>query len=150
MIEIKSLHDAKCIIAEIHNYLLKSLESKDTPLRRRAISLLRELFEHNNYSIKDAAFGETEYVSEQTFPSDYSSRTSKRSHKIWREMWFLWQFAKEDNVICTRIHRHETYRTDEGFYSENVTFAIDFNVVLKKVTYLSKEVDESKFINDRR
>lgn len=146
MTEIRSQYDAKCIVAEMHNHLLKSLESKDTPNKRRAISLLRELFEHNNYSIVyNTPYGTTELKSEETFPNDYSSRTSKRNHKIFREMWFLWEYTKEDNIIGTRMSRCEHYLTDEGYYFENVIFSIDYNVALKKVTWFSKEKDENKF-----
>ena len=46
---IKSLSDAKHLVADVHNSIIDSLARKDTEIRRRAIDLLKDLFEENNY-----------------------------------------------------------------------------------------------------
>lgn len=152
---IKSLSDAKRLVADIHNSILKSLEQKDTEIRRQAIDLLRDLFEEKDYRITYEGSDEIEFEATQTFPDDWSS-TGKRHHRVDRKMLFWWMYCEEDSRnltkgwnIMARISLHEMYDTHEGYYSERQTFVINWSVSQKKWLQIHRDCNESKFTPKR-
>lgn len=152
---IKSLSDAKRLVADMHNSILDSLAQKDTEIRRQAIDLLKDLFEENNYRVTDKRSDEVKFEATQTFPDDWSS-TGKRHHKIEREMNFYWQYCDEDSSnlrkgwnITAYISQIESYHTSQGYYRENRYFSIDWSVSQKKWFGIHRKLNESKFTPNR-
>lgn len=143
---IQTQYDAKRLIAEMHNSILKSLEEKDTEIRRQAINMLRDLFEEKNYSITYEFSDEIGFEATQLLPSDWSS-TGKRNHEINRKMNFFWQYADEydGDTITAHIIRSESYRTHDGNYHEHKSFFIDWNVNLQKCTHINRSSNISNF-----
>lgn len=148
---IQTLFDAKRLIADIHNSILKSIESKDTELRRQAIYLLRDAFEDKNFSIAHNFSDEIGFESKETFPDDWSS-TGKRHHQISRSMNFNWIYTDEDSAtlkkgwnIILHITRREYYKTHEGYYSDCLGFFISWSVNLKRWYKIDRSMNERKF-----
>lgn len=82
-------------------FILKSLEQKDTEIRRQAIDLLRDLYEEKQYSIEHKWSDEIKFEATQRFPDDWSS-TGKRHHKIDRSMNFFWIYNEEDSATLRK------------------------------------------------
>ncbi len=147
---IQTQYDAKRLIAEMHNSILKSLEEKDTEIRRQAINMLRDLFEEKNYSITYEFSDEIGFEATQLLPSDWSS-TGKRHHEITRIMTFFWLYGDdyegdtEGDTITAHIIRRETYHTHDGYYHEHRSFFIDWNVNLQKWTHINRSSNKSSF-----
>lgn len=138
---IQTLFDAKRLIADMHNSILKSIESKDTELRRQAIYLLRDLrdaFEYNNFSINHKFSDEIEFKSDETFPDDRST-TGKYRHHIYRDLEFDWFYEDEDGYpyIRARISRHELYHINERMHQDRQSILIYWSETLKRVTRIS-------------
>ncbi len=132
---IQTLFDAKRLIADIHNSILKSIESKDTELRRQAIYLLRDAFEDNNFSINHNFSDEIEFKSHETFPDDPST-TGKYQHHIFRDLEFDWFLEDVDGYpyIRAKISRHESYRINKRRHHDFQSILIYWSVTLKRVT----------------
>lgn len=136
---IQNLSDAKRLVADMHNSILQSLKRTDTPIKREAIALLRDLFEEENYNITEELSDEIRFESERVFPDDWSF-TGKRHHTIFRRMGFFWDnYDDEYSTITAHIGRHELYNTrrNESF-SELKYFFIDWSVSQQKVIRISK------------
>lgn len=142
---IQTLFDAKRLISDMHNSILKSIESKDTELRRQAIYLLRDLrdaFEYNNFSINHKFSDEIEFKSDETFPDDRST-TGKYRHHIYRDLEFDWFYEDEDGYfkkgwnIKAHIYRHELYHINERMHQDRQSILIYWSETLKRVTRIS-------------
>lgn len=147
---IQSLSDAKRLLADMHNNILKSLEQKDTEIRRQAIGLLSDLLEEHIYSVEHAFSDEICFEAKQTFPDDWSS-TGRRGHEINRSMQFQWSYSDEDSILANKgwniyvwIRRSEYYHTTREYYSERLAFYIIWSVSQKKWIRIRREANESK------
>ncbi|MBE6230055.1 MAG: hypothetical protein E7119_05640 [Bacteroidales bacterium] len=135
---IQTLFDAKRLIADMHNSILKSIESKDTELKRQAIYLLRDAFEYNNFSINHNFSDEIRFESDETFPDDRST-TGKYRHHIYRDLVFDWFYEDEDGYpyIRAQITRHELYHINERMHKDRQSILIYWSETLKRVTRIS-------------
>lgn len=152
---IKSLSDAKRLVADVYNSIIDSLARKDTEIRRRAIDLLKDLFEENNYRVTEKWSDHIRFEAKQTFPDDWSS-TGKRHHRIDRMMQFDWLYYDVDGAlgkkgwnITVYISRYEIYHTNEVIYSENQSYSIEWSVSRKKYIRIFENANESKFTPKR-
>lgn len=135
---IQDISDAKHLIADMHNSILQSLKRTDTPIKREAIALLRDLFEEENYNITEELSDEIRFESKRVFPDDWSI-TGKRHHTIFRRMGFFWDnYDDEYSTITAHIGRHELYNTRNESFSELKSFFIDWSVSQQKVIRISK------------
>lgn len=148
---IKSLSDAKRLVADMHNSILDGLGGKDTEIKRQAVDLLRDLYEEKNYRTTEKWSDHIRFEAKQTFPDDWSS-TGKRHHRIDRMMQFDWLYYDVDGAlgkkgwnITAYISRYEVYNTDEGIYSESQAYFINWSVSQKKWLRITEAANKSEF-----
>ena len=114
---IQNSFDAKRLIADIHNDILKSLEKSDHELKRQVIDLLRDLFEENNYIITYEYSDGIEFEARQGFQGGSPVNISSK-------MEFRWNYTDVDDYpyrkgwnITAIISRYESSKTYEIYRS---------------------------------